>query len=294
MEKKYTFNCKFCNKENITEDKNLLHCNQTCEFNCSEENIKKTSKCIVCQKKFNHYGESITCSKKCLDEYVKDKKIGENNPAFKEVELRRCVKCNKEFEMPKSFLKKDREFCSLACKHEIAKQNPIKTDLKSNKICAICGDNKDVDACQIDESCSINLCEKCKQSKKEEPVFWEIVFSGLVSSSKIVKKEWGAEIHIANNNDYCLKYLIFFKNKQFSHHLHNLKKELWHCIYGNFECVLEKNNEKIHLDFNQGQKIEIEAGVIHQLQAKKNSILVEVSTRDYPEDSIRIFKGENL
>ncbi len=115
----------------------------------------------------------------------------------------------------------------------------------------------------------------------------------MLSNSKIIVKPWGGEVHIVNHNEYCLKYLIFFKNKQFSHHVHSLKKELWHCINGGFECVLEKDGVKKCFIFNTGEKLEIEPGVIHQLQALEDSILVEVSTRDYPEDSVRLMPGIN-
>jgi mannose-6-phosphate isomerase-like protein (cupin superfamily) len=301
MEKKYTFFCKFCGKEKTTNDKNALYCDKKCESNYSKNNIEKESKCIVCQNEFKHYGEKVVCSKDCLDKYIEQKKIGENNAKSKEEDSRSCVGCNLEFKMPKHTFEKNRTFCSLACKHKVKKHIDKEKLLfekdhynpKKEKVCAICGENNTISH-KIGKTNSINLCKNCKCSAEEEPIFWEIIFSGIVSGSKIVNKDWGAEIHIANSNDYCLKYLIFFNNKQFSHHFHNLKKELWHCIYGSFECVLEKKDEKIHLNFEQGQKIEIEAGVIHQLQANQNSILVEVSTRDYPEDSIREFKGDNL
>jgi quercetin dioxygenase-like cupin family protein len=56
---------------------------------------------------------------------------------------------------------------------------------------------------------------------------------------------------------------------------------------------LETDNVKEHFILKQGNKIEIKPGVIHQLQAIKNSILIEVSTRDYAEDSIRLINGLN-
>ena len=39
-------------------------------------------------------------------------------------------------------------------------------------------------------------------------------------------------------------------------------------------------------------KIEIKPNMEHQLMALSNSIIVEVSTTDFPEDSIRIEKGD--
>jgi len=77
-----------------------------------------------------------------------------------------------------------------------------------------------------------------------ERSFWLNVFAALLSGSKIVKKGWGLESHITNNESYCLKYLIFFKGKKFSLHNHLLKKELWHCLLGKFDCTLQKNEKK--------------------------------------------------
>ena len=85
------------------------------------------------------------------------------------------------------------------------------------------------------------------------------------------------------------RFESFFKNKQFSYHYHLSKKELWHCMYGKMECVLDGN----HLIINAGDKLELEPNIAHQVQAIKNSILIEVSTKDFPEDSIRILKGIN-
>jgi hypothetical protein len=43
---------------------------------------------------------------------------------------------------------------------------------------------------------------------------------------------------------------------------------------------------------NTGDKLEIKPNLEHQLMALSNSIIVEVSTTDFPEDSIRIEKGD--
>jgi mannose-6-phosphate isomerase-like protein (cupin superfamily) len=114
----------------------------------------------------------------------------------------------------------------------------------------------------------------------------------LNSKSKIVKKGWGLEIHFVNHNQYCLKYLIFFKGKKFSLHKHSIKKELWYCSWGKFECYIKNQEFEDYFIFKQGDKIEILPGIEHQLQALTNCIITEVSTTDYPEDSIRIEKGD--
>ena len=91
-----------------------------------------------------------------------------------------------------------------------------------------------------------------------------------------------------------MKYLVFFKGRKFSWHKHEIKQELWFCMWGNFECIINtENNEYFdYIKFKAGDKIEIMPNVEHQLMATTNSIIVEVSTTDFPEDSIRIEKGD--
>ena len=161
--------------------------------------------------------------------------------------------------------------------------------------CQLCGFKEnihvhhiDYDKKNIEHDNLITLCRKCHSMTHRGRTFWEIIFSGMISGSKIVKKLWGAEIHIVNN-ECCLKYLIFFKDKQFSHHSHCIKKELWHCVYGKMKCVLENSAIKRY-SLKQGDKIEFQPNVIHQFQTIKNTILVEVSSRDYTEDSYRLLE----
>jgi len=127
---------------------------------------------------------------------------------------------------------------------------------------------------------------------KDNHGYWQVLFAGLMSGSKVVRKGWGFEIHIVNNEKYCLKYLVFFKDKKFSHHYHLIKQECWHCIFGKLELFLEKGEHKDWITLTPGSKMEIFPGQIHQLKALKNSMIVEVSSRDFPEDSIRLIKGD--
>jgi quercetin dioxygenase-like cupin family protein len=256
----------------------------------------------------------------CSSKYISITRFGQNNPAYKDKQKRICLSCKKEFNYDRGGLGagRDRMFCSLACSHNIDVKsftlNPksgyprewnekLKKTIKErdNHECQLCSAKEnslhihhiDYDKTNLEKENLITLCQKCHNATHCGRTFWEIIFSGMMSGSKLVKKTWGGEIHISNNNDYCLKYLVFFKHKQFSFHSHNLKRELWHCLHGRLECVLQKGEVKDYLIFKQGDKIQIERNVIHQLQAIRNSILVEVSTKDYPEDSIRLIEGVN-
>jgi mannose-6-phosphate isomerase-like protein (cupin superfamily) len=304
---KFTVNCKYCNKEfKVTGVKDPIYCSDNCK-QLKGDDLKKLSRCVVCENEFSHYGEAIICGKVCAAKYFSENNIGENYPDKYNKQKRKCVACKKLFSVSKSGTNR-RDFCSLACSHglvidvsevkqEIRTRDGYKCQFcgieendKKHRVHHINGDKKNLDCDNL-----LTLCDNCyKCCNKNDKTFWEIVFSGMASASKVVKKDWGVEVHIANHNEYCLKYLIFFKGKQFSHHYHELKKELWHCVCGKFECVLEKDGVKQIKIFKQGQKIEIEPTVVHQLQALSNSILVEVSTKDYPEDSFRICSGHNF
>jgi mannose-6-phosphate isomerase-like protein (cupin superfamily) len=242
------------------EDRTKIYCNEECKAKyVNKDKIKKVSKCLMCQNDFEHNGEKIVCSKDCNLKYVKQNNICPDLDKTRKIE-KKCLRCQKDFHYFTETLEGEsiRDYCSLACSHDIS-----------------------------------NIENEHEKDKYSEKTFWDIISSGLMSASKIVKKPWGAEIHITNNNEYCLKYLVFYSNKQFSHHKHLLKKELWHCIYGKFECVLEKKDKKEYFIFDCGDKVEVEPGVLHQLQSLQNSILVEVSTRSYDEDSIRLINGIN-
>lgn len=281
---KLTLTCKYCNKEFTVPylERKRLYCGRTCQSKAIiRRDIRKISKCIICKKEFKHYGERILCSKECTSRYMSKNRIGKGNPNFKEIKTKRKSKGR---EYPKVFYD--------------LRDNIRKRD---NFTCLLCGKKEknikhhihhiDYNKKNTDNQNLITLCPRCHNSTHHGKIFWEIIFSGLISGSKIVRKDWGAEIHIVNHNNYCLKYLIFFKNKEFSYHYHILKTELWHCIYGKLECILNNRSEKILI--KQGDKIEINRKVIHQLHALQNSIIVEVSTRDYPEDSIRLIRGKN-
>jgi len=325
-----SIDCKYCNK--VFKVKYAFrqreYCSKACQSKAIERtDIRKSSKCVVCEKAFKHYGERILCSKKCTAKYLSEKRVGENNPAFKEDKWLHCEckNCGENFSYTKSGIHKDRlpKFCNKGCWNAYQKgknkrdgglvsQPYYPPEFKQKKLlikerddykCQLCSTKEkekslhihhiDYDKMNNEEENLVCLCQRCHMMTNFNRTFWENVFSALYSGSKIVKKGWGIEVHIVNNPSYCLKYLIFFEDRKFSFHYHSHKKELWHCLVGEFECILQKgNNEKSIFPFKKGDKIELEPGIKHQLFAKKNSIITEVSTTDYVEDSYRIIKGD--
>lgn len=327
--RKITLKCKNCKNEfNVpTWEKNREYCSKKCQL----ESVRKigehkiTTICTICGNEFHHYGERIVCSRECYSKYLSQQRLNENNPAWiKEKKKAICKKCGNEFEYTRRNLHQGQEpiFCSLNCsrnngnnkeiidnircdhKYGFGFNKKLKNEIKERdgNCCQLCGETKKLEVHHIDydknnneENNLITLCRKCHGITNHNRGFWTQVFIGLNSNSRIIKKGWGLEIHFVNNDKYCLKYLIFFKGRKFSWHKHKIKQELWFCMWGSFECIINtENNEYFeYFKFKAGDKIEIKPNVEHQLMAITNSIIVEVSTTDYIEDSIRIEKGDS-
>ena len=126
------------------------------------------------------------------------------------------------------------------------------------------------------------------ERSREESHFWEDVCNSLKAGAKIVPKVWGLESHIVNNEKFCLKYLIFWKGGRLSQHMHKIKEELFLCMQGKLGLTLIIDGKETKRIIKPGQTILLKPGQYHSLEAFKNSIIVEVSTTDRPEDSYRL------
>lgn len=320
-----TIDCQRCGKSFTVPygQRDRIYCGKLCQLKSVKRpvSIKKISLCLECGTEFSHYSEKKYCSRDCCSVAFSKLRLGENNPAFlpdEEKEKGNCPRCNNEFFYTRRNLHKGQKkiYCSLQCAtNGYNKNNPIKSgnptyprEFRKIRIeikkrdhhkCIMCDSSKNLEVHHINydkqdcnESNLITLCKRCHTLTHYERHFWETLFIGLNSGCKIVKKGWGLEIHYCNNNKYCLKHLVFFKGKKFSLHSHDIKSELWLVSWGEFECFIRKNKEAEYFLLKQGETILLEPSVEHQIQAVKNSIITEVSTRDFPEDSYRIEKGD--
>ena len=112
-----------------------------------------------------------------------------------------------------------------------------------------------------------------------------------------VEKNWGYELWIHNDPQYCGKLLVFPKEgNHFSMHYHMIKNETWYVQSGSFEFHwIDTENAKLNkTTINTGDVVYIEKGKPHQLIAlEDNSVIFEVSTQHFDSDSYRIWKGTN-
>ena len=115
-----------------------------------------------------------------------------------------------------------------------------------------------------------------------------------INTPKRVEKKWGYELWVHNDNEYCGKLLVFTKDRnRFSMHYHLIKKESWYVQEGRFQFNwIDVENGKLEgTTLVKGQSVLIERGLPHQLIAlEDNSIIFEVSTEHFDEDSYRIYR----
>ena len=116
-----------------------------------------------------------------------------------------------------------------------------------------------------------------------------------IKEPKRVEKVWGYELWIHNDEDYCGKLLVFtHKENHFSMHYHLKKKETWYIQQGSFQFNWIDVEDGTHDSriIKKGDSVLIERGLPHQLIAlEDNSIVFEVSTQHFDEDSYRIYRN---
>ena len=110
-----------------------------------------------------------------------------------------------------------------------------------------------------------------------------------------VEKTWGYELWIHNDSQYCGKLLVFTnEGNRFSMHYHMIKNETWYIQQGAFEFHwIDTDTTILHKDIlNVGDVVYIERGKPHQLiSLEPESIVFEVSTEHFDDDSYRIYKN---
>lgn len=100
---------------------------------------------------------------------------------------------------------------------------------------------------------------------------------------------------IRNSEKYCGKLLIFKKGKRASWHRHEKKTETFYIISG--KCLLKYGYDE---ELSTAQSVllcedecfHIPTGLHHQVIALEDTIIMESSTEDFPDDSIRIVRGD--
>ena len=120
-------------------------------------------------------------------------------------------------------------------------------------------------------------------------------FDIKIQTPKRVEKQWGYELWIHNDKQYCGKLLVFTNSgNKFSMHYHMLKNETWYVQEGafQFDWIDTETAERCYTQLQKGDVVYIEKGLPHQLTALiDNSIVFEVSTEHFDADSYRIYRN---
>ena len=117
-----------------------------------------------------------------------------------------------------------------------------------------------------------------------------------IKKPKMVKKNWGYELWIHNDSDYCGKLLVFnSKGNKFSMHYHLKKKETWYVQSGGFDFwwIDTENGILNYQLLSVGDSVLIERGLPHQLIADTEGEIIETSTEHFDADSYRVMKGDS-
>jgi quercetin dioxygenase-like cupin family protein len=117
----------------------------------------------------------------------------------------------------------------------------------------------------------------------------------IFTKPKIVNKGWGRERWLCNNEEYCGKLLEFDSGSKFSMHYHIKKRESFYVLKG-FLVLTFFNLENADMksqNLLEGQVIEIPRNVPHQIEAKEDSVIIEISTHHEDSDSYRIGRGDS-
>ena len=110
-----------------------------------------------------------------------------------------------------------------------------------------------------------------------------------------VPKGWGEELIIENNDKYCGKLLIFKAGCKFSMHYHMIKDETWYVDKGEFiyRWIDTETAETHEQHLKVGDIVRQRPGQPHQLEAKTEGTIFEVSTTHFDSDSYRVWKGDS-
>lgn len=171
---------------------------------------------------------------------------------------------------------------------------------KNYNVCPICSNSE---ALEIKGKEKDFLIEFKKQIDYDYPFITTANFNsvkkhfGLINLSQqlFVKKGWGFEQWIWNNNDYCGKYLFFEKDKKCSYHYHLEKDEVLTISSGKILMKYSYSTDitkAMSVVLNTGDSFHVTPKLNHQMIALENSTIIEFSTHHKEEDSYRIEKGD--
>jgi len=122
-------------------------------------------------------------------------------------------------------------------------------------------------------------------------IYQDLLSNAANSNYTIVDKNWGREIWIVNNENYCSKLLLLQGKKRCSIHSHKKKIESFLLISG---CVyMEYGSESKFM--HPGDIVHISRELTHRFTGVNGiSEIMEISTHHKEEDSYRITESGDV
>lgn len=103
---------------------------------------------------------------------------------------------------------------------------------------------------------------------------------------KTVKKKWGREEWLVNNDKYCAKFLHVKKGAQSSYHYHPKKQETFYCIDG--EIMLTVRG----VEFLLTEPYTLNPSTLHSFFGMTAGCILEISTPHSDDDVIRLTESK--
>ena len=118
-----------------------------------------------------------------------------------------------------------------------------------------------------------------------------------LNKPKIVNKEWGHEIWLANNEheNYCGKILFIKKGHSTSMHFHAKKHESFYILEGqlDIDIIDTETSKKYEISLSQGEVFSLDRFMPHMLKAVVSDVKsIETSTYHEDEDSYRVYREQ--
>lgn len=106
---------------------------------------------------------------------------------------------------------------------------------------------------------------------------------------KFVPKRWGYESWIVNNDQYCGKILFIKQGRYTSFHWHEKKDEVLYIQKGKMWMTYQSPDDSYPLwtELGVGSAFHVDPFLKHQMEAIEDTLIFEVSTQHFDEDSFR-------
>lgn len=106
---------------------------------------------------------------------------------------------------------------------------------------------------------------------------------------KEVKKVWGKELWVVNCPEYCGKLLYLDKGAVSSYHKHLKKKETFFALQGVTALTIEGKDYMLN---PYSRPKTIFPGQLHSFVGISDAVILEVSTFDSGEDTVRLTESK--